>query len=170
MLREDGRRLDQIRNIDFQVGFDKQGNGSCHYLQGLTEVICLVNGPKEVINLVKYASQKTQDELLVIEYSVSPFSSVDSKRNSKFDKEFSQFAEVLRHTFQNLIIMDPNTKTEIIISVCVIQNDGSSKSAIFNAVNMALMDAGIPMKDFLVSCSVGLHNGLMMAGRDRVLI
>lgn len=48
MLREDGRRYNQIRNVDFQIGIDKSVNGSCHYRQGLTEVIALIHGPKEV--------------------------------------------------------------------------------------------------------------------------
>ena len=64
--------------------------------------------------------KKTQDELLVIEYSVSPFSSIESKRNSKFDKDFSMFAENLKHSFQSLILIDASAKTEIQISVCVI--------------------------------------------------
>ena len=66
------------------------------------------------------------------------------------------FAENLRHSFENLILLDPNSKTEIQVSVCVIQNDGSSKSAVFNAITLALLDAGIPMKDFLVSTTVGI--------------
>jgi exosome complex component RRP41 len=46
----------------------------------------------------------------------------------------------------------------------VIQNDGSSKSAVFNAVTLALLDAGVPMKDFLVSTTVGNLNGRIMSG------
>jgi exosome complex component RRP41 len=41
----------------------------------------------------------------------------------------------------------------------VIQQDGSPKSAIFNALTLSLLDAGIPMRDFLVSVTVGLNQG-----------
>lgn len=74
------------------------------------------------------------------------------------------FAENLRHSFESLILIDPNAKTEIHVQVCVIQNDGSSKSAIFNAVTLALLDAGVPMKDFLVSTSTGIDNGVILTG------
>lgn len=104
----------------------------------------------------------------MVEYSVSPFSTVESKRHSKFDKDFSMFAETLRHSFENLILIDANTKTEIQIQVCVIQNDGSSKSAIFNAVTLALLDAGVPMRDFLVSATVGICNATVLSGSECV--
>ncbi|CAD8134966.1 unnamed protein product [Paramecium octaurelia] len=149
LKRQDGRKLQQMRNIEFKLAIDLSVDGSCLYKQGLTEVICLVQGPRA----------KTQSELLLIEYSVSPFSNIESKRSSKFDKDYSMFAENLKESFENLIILDENGKSEISISVCVIQNDGSSKSAVFNAITLALLDAGVSMKDFLVSVTVGLDQG-----------
>ena len=69
------------------------------------------------------------------------------------------FAENLRESFENLVLLDERGKSEIVVNVCVIQNDGSSKSAVFNAVTIALLDAGVRMRDFLVSVNVGLYQG-----------
>jgi exosome complex component RRP41 len=41
----------------------------------------------------------------------------------------------------------------------VLQSDGGYRSAAFNAVSLALMDAGIAMKDFVVATTAGLLNG-----------
>lgn len=38
----------------------------------------------------------------------------------------------------------------------MLQNDGGYRSAAFNAVSLALMNAGIAMKDFLVATTAGL--------------
>ena len=38
----------------------------------------------------------------------------------------------------------------------MIQNEGSAKSAVMNCISLALMNAGIAMKDMLVSCTVGM--------------
>ena len=38
----------------------------------------------------------------------------------------------------------------------MLQADGGYRSAAFNAVSLALMDAGIAMKDFLVATTAGL--------------
>ena len=40
----------------------------------------------------------------------------------------------------------------------VLESDGSYKSAAFNAVSLAIMNAGIAMKDFLVATNAGLLN------------
>ena len=40
----------------------------------------------------------------------------------------------------------------------VLESDGSYKSAAFNAVSLALMNAGIAMKDFLSATTTGLLN------------
>lgn len=49
--------------------------------------------------------------------------------------------------------------SEICIFVQVLQADGGVRSACINAVTLALIDAGIPMKDFIVSCRAGLLDG-----------
>jgi exosome complex component RRP41 len=46
--------------------------------------------------------------------------------------------------------------------VTLIQNDGSPKSAILNCITLALINAGISMKDFLVSSTVAhKHNSII---------
>jgi exosome complex component RRP41 len=47
-------------------------------------------------------------------------------------------------------------KHQIEISVTVIQNEGSAKSAVMNCISMALVNAGVAMRDLLVSCTVGM--------------
>lgn len=42
----------------------------------------------------------------------------------------------------------------------MLESDGSYKSAAFNAVSLALMNAGIAMKDFLVATTSGLLNSV----------
>jgi exosome complex component RRP41 len=48
----------------------------------------------------------------------------------------------------------------------LIQNDGSSKSAILNCITLALVNAGIAMKDFLVSSTVGYKNESILGIKD----
>jgi exosome complex component RRP41 len=42
------------------------------------------------------------------------------------------------------------------LQICVLESDGSYKSAAINSVSLALMNAGIAMKDFLVATTSGL--------------
>ena len=49
-------------------------------------------------------------------------------------------------------------RSQIDLQVFVLESDGSYKSAAFNAVSLAIMNAGIAMKDFLVATNSGLLN------------
>jgi exosome complex component RRP41 len=57
-------------------------------------------------------------------------------------------------------VEDLYKKHQIEILVSVIQNEGSAKSAVLNCISLALVDAGICMKDLVVSCTVGTLQGL----------
>jgi exosome complex component RRP41 len=47
---------------------------------------------------------------------------------------------------------------QIDIFVQVLQADGGTRAACINAASMALADAGIPMRDLVVSCAAGYLN------------
>lgn len=53
---------------------------------------------------------------------------------------------ILRHLFPN---------STISISIHVLSQDGSLLSACLNATTLALIDAGVPMTDYIVSCTAG---------------
>eukprot|EP00826_Nyctotherus_ovalis_P043953 TRINITY_DN4697_c0_g1_i2.p1 TRINITY_DN4697_c0_g1~~TRINITY_DN4697_c0_g1_i2.p1 ORF type:complete len:132 (-),score=30.78 TRINITY_DN4697_c0_g1_i2:128-523(-) len=46
-------------------------------------------------------------------------------------------------------------RSQIDVHIIVLQNDGGYKAAAINAVTLALVDAGISMKDLLVSSTAG---------------
>jgi exosome complex component RRP41 len=64
----------------------------------------------------------------------------------------------LKSVFESVIMLELYPKSQIDLQVFVLESDGSYKSAAFNAVSLALMNAGIAMKDFLVATNSGLIN------------
>ncbi len=48
--RSDGRKNNQLRETIIQLGVDPNADGSCLFKQGLTEVLCIVNGPYQRAN------------------------------------------------------------------------------------------------------------------------
>lgn len=93
--RSDGRKHNEMRRTEIKLGVDATADGSCLLQQGLTEVLCLVYGP--------YQKQNNNDNLLKLEYTVAPLSSLE-KRRGKYDKEFSEFTENVRRSFEGVII------------------------------------------------------------------
>jgi len=57
-------------------------------------------------------------------------------------RDWSEFSENLRVSFESIILADSIGSGEIDVIVSIIQADGSAKSVIFNAISLALMDAG----------------------------
>lgn len=70
----------------------------------------------------------------------------------------------LRQIFESVILLEKHPKAHIFISVAILEDDGGVFPAAINAATLALIDAGIPLKDFVGSCAVGV------IGNDEVLI
>jgi exosome complex component RRP41 len=68
----------------------------------------------------------------------------------------------VRKSFEGVIIADIYKKHQIEIVVTVIQNEGSAKSAVMNCISLALINAGVCMRDILISCTVGSLNGRIL--------
>ena len=72
--------------------------------------------------------------------------------------KIKEFQRVLKSVFENVIMLELYPRSQIDLQVFVMESDGSYKSAAFNAVSLALMNAGIAMKDYLVATTSGLLN------------
>lgn len=155
-LRVDGRRPHEIRNIKFKLNLFSRADGSAYYEQGNTRVLAAVYGPREVKN----KSQMKNDRAIInCEYSMATFSTGERKRQFKRDRRSTEISVVIRQTFESVILTYLYPRTQIDIFMQVLQADGGTRCACINAATLALLDAGIPMKDFVVSCAAGFIEG-----------
>ena len=129
-LRGDGRRANDLRRnvvlLDSVAGAD----GSCLLAIGNTRVLVSVLGPRE----------SKRNGLNVV---VGRFQGRDG----------SDLEALLESTFGKIIF--PQT-SEISVQVQILANDGGILAAVINAVSLALIDAGVEMKDSLVAVSVSI--------------
>ena len=70
---------------------------------------------------------------------------------------------MLRQTFESLLFTNIFPRSQIDIYVEILQNDGGIRPVALNAATLALIDAGLPMKDFLCSCNAGWIDGHALA-------
>jgi exosome complex component RRP41 len=71
----------------------------------------------------------------------------------------TEISYVIRQTFESVIMTNLFPRSEISIYVQVLQADGGTRCAAINAATLALINAGIPMKDFVVACAAGCIDG-----------
>jgi exosome complex component RRP41 len=151
-LRVDGRRPNELRKIHCKIGVFNKADGSSYFEQGNTKVLATVFGPHEVT--VK--SKALHDRAIVnCEYSMAPFSTGERKKKSKGDRRATEISLVIKQTFEAAIITSLLPRSQIDIFCQVLQADGGTRCAAINAATLALIDAGIPLVDFVVACAVG---------------
>lgn len=67
-----------------------------------------------------------------------------------------EFTRMIKSVFERVIMLELYPKSQIDLQVFVLESDGGYRSAAFNAVSLALMNAGIALKDFVVATTAGL--------------
>lgn len=67
----------------------------------------------------------------------------------------TELSNLIRNTFESVIITTLYPRAQIEIFVEVMQADGGVLPCAINAVTLACANAGIPMTDLLVACSAG---------------
>lgn len=66
-----------------------------------------------------------------------------------------ELAHSIRQTFEPVLLTSQFPRSQISIYIQVLQLDGGTLPAAINASTLALIDAGIPMIDYVVACSAG---------------
>ena len=138
LLRQDQRQSSHIRPIACEYGVISSADGSVKYSQGDTFVIVSIHGPKPTTHREENIGQAH------IEVCFKPAGGTSDARCKYLESE-------IHDAFQGMILsyMHPRTTIQIVIQVIV--DAGSLLSTSINAVTLALMDASVPMKAFLVS-------------------
>ncbi|OQS01950.1 U4/U6 small nuclear ribonucleoprotein Prp4 [Thraustotheca clavata] len=142
--REDGRSVQEIRPLACEQGLLNRADGSARFNHGTTSVMASVSGPAPAkIRRQENVNQATLDVVFKAEKGVA----------TARDKEYEL---ILRQTFEPIILLENFPRTVISITVQVVEDDGSLLAVSINAINLALMDAGIPMRSVVgaITCSV----------------
>ena len=67
-----------------------------------------------------------------------------------------EMQNTIASAFQSTLFTHLYPRSTITISLHVLSQDGSLLAACLNAATLALIDAGIPMSDYVVACTSGL--------------
>jgi len=153
-LRIDGRRPRELRKIECRLGVFDQADGSAYIEQGNTKVLAAVYGPHEI----RGSKQKAKDTEAFIncQYSMATFSTGERKRRPRGDRKSQEMTLHLKQTFEAAIKTELYPRSQIDIFVEVLQADGGNYCACVNAATLALVDAAIPLRDYVCSCTAGL--------------
>ncbi|KAF2404134.1 ribosomal protein S5 domain 2-like protein [Trichodelitschia bisporula] len=155
LLRLDGRRWNELRRIHAQISTQPSADGSSYLEMGNTKVICIVSGPAEGKRGAGAGGGGERDQSnIVVEISVAGFSGVDRKRRRN-DRRTTELQHTITQALQATVYTSHYGGSTITISLHVLAQDGALLAACINAATLALIDAGVPMSDYLVACTAG---------------
>jgi exosome complex component RRP41 len=162
--RLDGRIPDELRKIKIEAGVLHRAEGSCYLEWGGNKVIAAVYGPREAI------PRHTQNPLRAIvnaRYNMAAFS-VDDRKRPGPDRRSREISKVISEALENVILVEKFPRASIDVNIEVLDAEAGTRCAGLTAAAVALVDAGIPMKDIPVACAAGkIENQVVLdLGKD----
>ncbi|KAI0026938.1 ribosomal protein S5 domain 2-type protein [Vararia minispora EC-137] len=153
-LRSDGRRPTELRAPTFEVvpGGANGADGSASASMGLTSVRVEVFGPRE---------GRSRAQALHNRASVS-VEVAGRRRRGRGDRRVAELASSLRDTFQPAILTALYPRAQIDIHVHILAHDGALLSTCINVTSLALLSAGVPMRDLVAAVTAGVHGSTVL--------
>jgi len=149
--RNDGRAFDELRTLKIESGVLPNADGSAYIEMGRNKILCGVFGPHE---MHPKHQAKPNEAVLRCRYHMAPFS-VDPRRSPAPSRRDQEISMVMRSALEPAVFLERYPRASIDVYIEVLEADGGTRCASINAAAVALVDAGIPMKDLVAACAVG---------------
>lgn len=149
--RLDGRKFDEIREMEAKVGVVKNADGSALFRFGDTIAIAAVYGPKP---LHPQHLQNPQKGLLRVVYDMLSFSVTERKKPGP-TRRSQEISKVTEWALSPVVDLESYPNTVVDVHVIVLQANASTRCAGINAASLALAHAGVLMKELVSAVSIG---------------
>lgn len=150
-IRGDGRKFDELRPIKIEAGVLERADGSAYLEMGGNKVLVAVYGPRE-----SYIRRLLEPNTGVIRcrYNMAPFS-VDDRKRPGPDRRSSEISKITADALRPALMLENYPRSMVDVFIEVIEAEGGTRCAGITAASVALVDAGVPMKDIVVGCAAG---------------
>ena len=157
--RPDGRKLDEVRPISCVVGLLPRTHGSALFTRGETQALSIVTlggpGMEQIIDTMELDEKKR----FMHHYNFPPFSVGEVKPMRGPGRRDIGHGALVEKAL-TIVAPDKDKFPYTIRTVSeVLSSNGSSSMASTCASNLALLDAGVPMKAVIGGISVGIVVG-----------
>ncbi len=157
-LRQDGRKLDELRPITIEAGVLDRADGSAYLEWGNNKVIVGVYGPREVH---PRHMQNPLRGLVQARYNMASFSVNERKRPGP-DRRSTEISKLISEALERVVLTDRFPRTTVNVYIEVVEASAGTRCAGLTAASVALADAGIPMRDLVPSVASGKINGKLV--------
>lgn len=153
--RADGRDFNELRPLKIEAGVLERADGSAYLELGGNKVLVAVYGPRE---FYIRRMQRPDRAIIRCRYNMAPFSVEDRKRPGP-DRRSVEISKITSEALKPAVFLEKFPRSTIDVFIEILQAEGGTRCAGITAASVALADAGLPMKDLIVSCAAGKANG-----------
>jgi ribonuclease PH len=172
MQRSDGRALDQIRSVNFELNIAPHASGSVLVAMGNTRVICGVMIEEIVPRWMK--EQNVTGGWLTAEYSMLPYSTTTRKprdiSKGRLDGRSTEIQRLIGRSLRAVVDLEKLGPRTMWVDCDVLQADGGTRTAAITGASLAVtiacrrlakekkMDEP-PIKKLVAAVSAGILDG-----------
>jgi polyribonucleotide nucleotidyltransferase len=154
--RPDGRAFDEVRAITCEVGLLPRTHGSALFTRGETQALATVTlGTAQDAQRIE-ALEGEGEQRFLLHYNFPPFSVGEVKFMRGPGRREIGHGALARRALESLIPAELTFPYTIRVVSDILESNGSSSMATVCGGSLALMDAGVPMKDPVAGVAMGL--------------
>jgi len=154
--RPDGRKFDQVRKIDCEVGFLPRTHGSALFNRGNTQALTVTTlGASSLEQLIETAEGE-ESKRYIHHYSMPPFSSGETGRIGFPARREIGHGALAERALLPVIPSEDVFPYTILVVTEILSSNGSTSMAATCGSSLSLMDAGVPIKAPVAGIAMGL--------------
>ncbi len=155
--RMDGRGYQDLRPISCEVAVLPRAHGSAIFQRGETQALALATlAPIEEAQMIDAYGGGEQSKRFLLHYNFPPFSVGETGRFGGASRREIGHGALAERSLEPVVPSENEFRYAIRVSSEVMESNGSTSMASVCGGMLALMDAGVPMKDIVAGISVGL--------------
>ncbi len=163
--RFDGRKIDEVRPLSIDIGLLTRTHGSAMFKRGQTQVLTIVTlGTPSLEQLIESPAGE-ESKRYIHHYSMPPYSVGETGRIGTPNRREIGHGALAERAL--LAVIPPQEEFPYTIRLVseVMSSNGSTSMASTCGSTLALMDAGVPIKEPVAGISIGL-----MTGKDKYVL
>lgn len=155
--RLDLRAFDEVRPIEVEVATLPCVHGSSLFQRGETQVLAsLTLGTSQDVQRVEPLLGSTKEKTFMIHYNFPPFATGEIRPMRGVSRREIGHGSLAEISFKNILPSKEDFPYTIRSVADVLESNGSSSMASVCSTTMALMDAGVPIKEMVGGIAMGL--------------
>ncbi len=154
-VRLDGRKTDEVRELEMEIDILPSPHGSALFTRGETQSLTTVTLGTPLDELLIESAHSSNYSKFILHYNFPPFSTGEVKMMRGVGRREVGHGNLAMRSLKKMMPGSEYPYTVRVVSD-ILESNGSSSMATVCAGSLALMDAGVPVKKHMSGVAMGL--------------